>query len=467
MIALPLLITAAGTVMTLLVAAFTRNGRSAVLAAAATLLFALLSLGVSAARQPGAYTDLLYLDGLSALTMGLVLFASLCVLLLSDPYLDRQDLPAGEFSLLLLLGALGGLVLAASTHFASLFLGIELLGIPLVALAAFRRNSAHSVEAGFKYVVLAGLSSALLLFGIALQYAMTGDLSYGALLSRPSPLQELGVVLLVSGMAFKLALVPFHFWTPDVYDGAPAPVTAFAATAVKAAVFVALLRLLPPAQIAQDRVLFFLFVALSVASMTLGNIAALRQRNLKRMLAYSSIAHNGYLLVAFLSAGALATTAVLLFLVSYVVTNLGAFGVVALLSHADRDADDLDEYAGLSWRQPVMAAVLTISALSMLGLPLTAGFIAKFSLIAVGMEAAQLVLVLALAVNTAISAYYYIRIVMTLFLGPHEVPAQHARHAPHQPPFTGTVVLTLQALLLLGIGIAPQFVIRLIQRLLA
>ena len=463
---LPHLVLATGTVIALLVAASPRRPGAAVLVAGSTLVCALGSLGAVAARVPAAYTPLLFLDGLSVLSMGLVLFASLCAIVIAAPYLDLHDLPPGEFSVLLLLGTLGGLVLVTSAHFASLFLGVELIGIPLVALAAYHRGRAQGIEAGFKYLVLAGMSSAVLLFGIALLYAASGDLSFGALTGRPGPLARIGLVLLLAGMGFKLGLFPFHFWVPDVYDGSPAPVTVFAATAVKAAAFVALLRLVPPALIAQDRLLALLLAVISVTSMTAGNIAALRQRNIKRMLAYSSIAHNGYLLVAFLSAGQLATTAILLFLVSYIVTNLAAFGVVSLLSHGAGDADDLDDYAGLAWRRPGLAAVMTAAVLSLLGLPLTAGFIAKFSLVAAGMEAAQLALVLALAVNTIISAYYYLRIVMTMFLGPRDVPAVTARPTPHPVPASGAFILALQGLLLLGIGTAPQLLIRLLDRLL-
>jgi NADH-quinone oxidoreductase subunit N len=466
MIALPLLVLAAGTVVTLLAAAFAGNGAASLRAAGATLFCALLSLGPLASHMPAPYTSLFFLDGVSFLSIGLVLFSALCVVLIARPYLDRQELPPGEFAVLILLATLGGLVLVASRHFASLFLGIELIGIPLAALAAYHRGRGQSIEAGFKYLVLAGISSAIMLFGIALLYALTGDLSFGTMMTRPAPLYHIGLALIIAGMGFKLALVPFHLWAPDVYEGAPAPVTVFTATAVKAAAFTALLRLAPPARIDQDRHLFLMLAAVSVASMTLGNISALRQRSVKRMLAYSSIAHNGYLLVAFLSPGTLASPAILLFLVSYVVTNLAAFGIVSLLSRGDSDADDLDDYAGLSWRRPGMAALMTIAVLSLLGLPLTAGFIAKFSVMTAGMESARLALVLALVVNTAISAYYYLRIVMTMFLGRHEVPSAALRHADRRISSVGVLVVVLQAALLLAIGIAPQYLIRLIQRLL-
>lgn len=467
MIMLPLLAVGAGTVATLTAAAISRTGRAPVLTASATLVCALLALGPAVTGMPGGYTVLFVFDGLSALSTALVLFASFGTLLLADPYLDMHDLPQGEFSVLLLIGTLGGLVLASAGHFASLFLGVELVGIPLASLAAYHRGRAEGAEAGFKYLVLAGMSSAVLLFGIALLYAATGTLSFGAAYADHGPLSRIGLLLLLGGMGFKLALFPFHFWAPDVYDGAPAPVSAFAATAVKAAAFTALLRLFPPDLIARDRLMVPLLSVVSIASMTLGNIAALRQRNVKRMFAYSSIAHNGYILVAFLAAGERSAPAVLLYLASYVLMNLAAFGVVSLLSHGAGDAADLDEYAGLSWRLPGPAAILMISVLSLLGLPLTAGFIAKFSVIAAGMEAMLLAPVLALVVNTVVSAYYYLRVVRTMFLGRDEVPDETARQHTGPLPLAGRLVIGLQAVLLLGLGVAPQYLIRLIERLLA
>jgi NADH-quinone oxidoreductase subunit N len=266
-------------------------------------------------------------------------------------------------------------------------------------------------------------------------------------------------------MGFKLALVPFHVWAPDVYQGAPAPATLFVATASKAAVITALLRLFPPTVIEGDRYLFVLFAAFSVASMTMGNLLALRQQSIKRMFAYSSIAHSGYLLVAFLSAGPLAHTAIILYLVFYVITNLCAFGVVSLLSGSGADADDLDDYTGLSWRKPWMTLILTIAVLSLLGIPLTAGFIAKFSVVSAGMASMHLVLVLALVINTAVSAYYYLRIIMAMFIGPDDVLAGELRHSERRVPIIGACIVSFQAGLLLVIGIAPKYLLQLIGKL--
>lgn len=465
---LPHAILFAGTVVALLAAALTRKRFTVPSLAVLTLLGALWSFTMI---QEGSYAGLLVLDGVSIISIGLILFASLCITILAYPYFTMHDSLSDEFFLLLMMATLGGLVLASSSHFGALFLGIELIGIPLVVMASYRPGHPAGMEAGFKYLILSGMSSAILLFGIALIYADTGTLRFGSAsdalldLTSGTPLRSIGTVLMIAGLGFKLALVPFHFWAPDVYEGSPAPVTVFAATISKAAVITTLIRLFPPPVIEQDRFLFALFAVLSLSSMTLGNLLAVRQRNVKRMLAYSSIAHNGYLLVAFLSGGALATMAVVLYLVSYVITNLAAFSVVSLLSRNDSDAQDLDDYAGLSWRRPWIAGIMTVAMLSLLGIPLTAGFIAKYSVVAAGMASSHLVLVLALVLNTAVSAYYYLRIVMTMFLGPDEVPAGPDPFADRHLPIAGAVGATAAAALLIFFGIMPQYLIDFIQKI--
>jgi NADH-quinone oxidoreductase subunit N len=471
LIVLPHIILAAGTVVALLAAAFARRNATVMYIAVSTLLCSFLSLGILTPHLPSTVTGLFLFDGLSAISTGLVLFSSMCVAVLAYPYFTMHTVPAREFFILLMLATLGCLVIVSSSHFTSLFLGIELVGIPLAVMAAYRRGNPIGIEAGFKYLILAGVSSAVLLFGVALLYAGSGSLVFGpalaslALPALQTPLTHLGAALLIAGMGFKLALVPFHLWAPDVYQGAPAPVTLFVATASKAAAITALLRLFPPAVIDGDRYLFVLFALFSVASMTLGNLLALRQQSVKRMLAYSSIAHGGYLLVAFLSAGPLAHTAIILYLVFYVITNLCAFGVVSLLSGSGADADDLDDYAGLSWRKPWMTLILTVAVLSLLGIPITAGFIAKFSVVTAGMASMHLALVLALVINTAVSAYYYLRIIMAMFIGQDDVLAGEIRHSERRVPIIGATIVSFQAGLLLFIGVAPEYLLQFISRL--
>jgi NADH-quinone oxidoreductase subunit N len=468
---LPHLILSAGIVIALLATAFVRRNAApgiAVVALAAGLIAALLA----APQVPARATDLFVLDGLSSLGAVLVLFASLSIALLSCPYFGEHDEPRAELFVLLLLGALGGTVLASSSHIASLILGIELVGIPLVAMAAYLRGRERALEAGFKYLVLSGISSAFLLFGAALLYAASGSLSFGTMVaslhrlgSQPA-IYHIGAVLLTAGLGFKLALVPFHLWAPDVYEGAPAPVTIFAATVSKAAAVAVLLRLFPQPVIGSDRFLFTLFAAVSLASMTLGNVLALRQVSIKRMLAYSSIAHSGYLLIGLIAGGTLARPATALYLVSYVITNLGAFGAVSLLAGASSEMDDLAHYRGLFWRRPLASSVLALAVLSLLGIPLTAGFIAKYSVAAAGVESRHFVLVIALVMNTAISASYYLRIIMTMFFD-HELSVSgDAWRAADPLPRTGLAVVMLSAVLVIAIGVMPQHLLGLIERLL-
>ncbi len=471
---LPHVVLAIGIVATLLAAAFTGGrSRKPLIVAAVGLAAALLSVGRVLPLVPGDCTPLFRIDGISLFATGLMLLASLSIALMAFSYLKRLDERTGEFAVLLLLGTLGGLVLASTNHFLSLFLGIELIGIPLAVMAAYIRSRNRSIEAGFKYIVLSGVSSALLLFGIALLYAETGSLGFGPTAARIAAsgvdaLLSAGFALVLAGLGFKLALAPFHFWSPDVYEGAPAPVTTFAATVSKTAAAVALLRIVPPSLISNDRFLLILLTSVSVASMVLGTVQAVRQRNVKRLLAYSSIAHTGYLIIPFLAAAPrLSMPAVLFYLAFSVVTNLASFGVVTVLSGKAGDAEDLDDYAGLSWRKPWIAAVFTISVLSLLGVPLTAGFMAKFYVVAAAMESMRLLSVLTLAVTTAVSAFYYIRLIMTMFLGRAEIQVHALRHVEQQPSVAGVAVIGLQAAVIVWLGVSPQFFLRLIEKILS
>jgi NADH-quinone oxidoreductase subunit N len=378
-----------------------------------------------------------------------------------------------EFYVLLLLAVVGSLVLVASNHFVSFFLGLEVLSIALYALVAYDRTTLTGVEAGLKYLVLAAASVAFLLFGMALVYAESGGLSFAEIArARPEhPVSPVvlggGLALLMVGIGFKLALVPFHLWTPDVYQGAPAPVTAFIATASKGAMFVVLLRLFRQLRPETPGGVLWAFAALAVASMFAGNLLALLERNVKRMLAYSSIAHLGYLLVAFLAGGPLADTAAACYLAAYFLTMLGALGVVAVLSGADRDADAPADYQGLAWRRPWLAAVMCAMLLSLAGIPLTAGFVGKFYVVAAGAEAGRWWLVLALAVNSALGLFYYLRLLIVMF-APAAVAAPPGSPAgdlssrwPRPAPWAGCTLAAL-TLLLVWLGVSPGTLIRLI-----
>jgi len=303
-------------------------------------------------------------------------------------------------------------------------------------------------------------SSAFLLFGMALVYAETGSLepaTMALLLSaRGGTLVVAGLGLMLTGIGFKLALVPFHMWTPDVYAGAPAPVTAFVATVSKGGMFAVVLRFFIPLS-SDGGELFLVLSLIAVASMFVGNLLALLQDDVKRLLAYSSIAHLGYLLVALLAGGELAVEAATYYLVAYFVTILGAFGVVSALSGDGREALSFADYRGLFWRRPWIAAAFTASLLSLAGIPLTAGFLGKFYLLAAGVEASLWALVIVLVVNSAIGLFYYLRLVVAMF--------SQGEAEPAKIPWPAAAALTVVTVLLIWFGIYPQPLVRWIQEM--
>jgi NADH-quinone oxidoreductase subunit N len=371
---LPLIVTSASAVLVMLAIAARRHHGLAFALTLAGLGAALACLAAAWPMAPRQVTALLVIDRYALFYIGLALAAAVAVAMLSYDYLAHRAGRKEEFYLLLLLATAGAGVLAASSHFASLFLGLELLTVSLYALIAYRRGRAECIEAGVKYLVLAGASSAILLFGMALVYADLGTMRFDEIAARAaesphSLLLMTGTGLLLVGIGFKLAVVPFHLWTPDVYEGAPAPVAAYVATVSKGAVFALLLRYVSLLHLEAWGVLPAVLAVLAAASMFAGNLLALRQDNVKRILAYSSIAHMGYLLVALLAGGQTdsygqgahrAAEAVTFYLVAYFVTTLGAFGVVAVLSGTDRDAGSLAEFRGLLWRRPALGVVLIL-----------------------------------------------------------------------------------------------------------
>ncbi len=455
---LPIIAPAATAVAVMLLLCCCRSHRATLGLTLAGLVWGLAMLPVASLDAPRQVTALFVVDGYALFFLGLILAASLVVALISYGYLAKRGGEVEESYLLLLLATTGAAVLVAADHFASFFLGLEVLSVSLYGMIAYRRGSLQGIEAGIKYLVLAAASAAFLLFGMALIYAVTGTMSFAEVWasgrvagSADEALVVVGLALLLVGIGFKLALVPFHLWTPDVYQGAPAPVAAFVATVSKGAVFAFLLRHLGHVGGPYQDPLQAALSLVAVASMFAGNLLALLQDNVKRILAYSSIAHLGYLLVAFLASGRNAVTAASVYLLAYFVTTLGAWGVVAALSRRDGDAEALGEYRGLAWRRPWLAGVFVAMLLSLAGIPLTAGFIGKFYLIAAGVGSSLWVLVISLVVSSAIGLYYYLRIIVTLFARPENEAA-----APAEPVPLGTgLALTLMTGLLLWLGVYP------------
>jgi len=425
--------------------------------------FALLPVADAADNQQ--VTPLIVVDRFATFFLGLLLATAFGVVALSYGYLRRRDVMPEEFYMLVVLGTLGAGVLVTSTHFASFFLGLEVLSVALYSLVAYQRQSAFDVEAGVKYLVLAGVSSAFLLFGMAVVYYELGTMQFvdiAEAVTGPDALDTVlltGLGLLVVGIGFKLALVPFHMWTPDVYQGAPAPATAFVATVSKGGVFAVVLRFFTDIGFQDHRAILVVFGVLAVASMLVGNLLALLQDNVKRILAYSSIAQLGYLLVALMASGDRALTAASFYLVAYFAAILGAFGVVTLLSGPDRDADRFEDYRGLFWRRPVLASVFGVALISLAGIPVSAGFVGKFLLVAAGAESGLWAPVIVLVVASVIGFFYYLRLLLVIFA---EAPAEAPRPVVLSASRPAVATLGVLLVLIIWLGVYPSPLVELI-----
>lgn len=419
---MPLLVTTATIVVSMFVIAVRRSHRltGGVTIVGTALALLSIALGWNATETHAvAVTSLMLVDGTAQFAMALILITTLGVLTLCPAYFTGYRGHREELYLLLGVGTLGALTLACANHAATLLLGLELLSLPMVGAVAYAIDRPRSIEGGIKYLILSAGASSTLLFGLALIYAETGALDIASLSGAiagaglGSPLVTVGAAMLLAGLAFKLSFVPFHQWTPDVYEAAPLPVTAYLSTVVKVGAFIVALRLLHAGVSNASPLIVTAIIGLALASMLVGSVLALRQTNLKRLLAYSSIANFGYLAVVLALPGVEAVRAAGVFLVSYLVTSLGVFGVMTLVSSpmSRRDHEDIDEYRSLLWHRPYLAAILIAMLLSLAGIPLTAGFIGKLAVIGVGVQAAQWWLVAGVVVASAIGIYYYLRVI--------------------------------------------------------
>ena len=370
-------------------------------------------------------TILLEVDHWSLFFTSLILMASLVTLVLSKETFSSEGERKEEYYLLLVLSVLGAVVLIQSSHMVSLLLGMELMGVALYAMIAFPERGQLPLEGAVKYLVLSACASAMLLYGFALIYAATGELSYAGIGARAAlayaenpMLMMAGSAMVLAGIGFKLSVAPFHMWTPDVYEGAPTPVTGFLATVSKSAVFVALSRFYIDGALYQFSGLNTALVVLAIASMLVGNWLALRQKNIKRLLAYSSIAHFGYLLVVLIALtyleADLVSQSITFYLTAYIVTTLAAFTIVSMVAGEDTAKQNISAFAGLFWSRPLEASALTVAMLSLAGIPLTAGFMAKFFVITVGIQSGLWGLLAVLVIASAIAIYYYLRIIFAM-----------------------------------------------------
>jgi NADH-quinone oxidoreductase subunit N len=424
---LPILVLSATAVIVMFGIALKRSHALAAGLTLVGLVVAFISIFVTVPLAPRQVTSLLLVDRFALFYIGLIIASAAVVAVLSFEFFKHKTIHHEELYLLLLLATVGCSVLVASTHFVSFLLGLEILSVSLYALLAYLKDRSQALEAGIKYLILASASAAFLLFGMALIYADTGTMEFSGFRDVSQSASGLallvpGIVLTVTGIGFKLGVVPFHLWTPDVYQGAPAPVGAFVAATSKTAMVALLLRYFYLSGAIEYRGVFLVVSIIAIASMCAGNLLALQQRNVKRILAYSSIAHFGYILVAFLAGGAMAIEAVSFYLVAYSATILAAFGIVTVISGPERDADDIEDYSGLFWRRPVIAAVLTVALLSLAGIPATMGFLSKFYVLAAGAQAGAWPLILILVITSVAGLFYYLRIVVALY----SAPAEHA-----------------------------------------
>jgi len=381
--------------------------------------------------------------------------------LLSFNYVKLEGINRGEYYVLLLMSTAGMMLLAAAGNLVVLFLGLETMSIPVYVLAGFRKKRPESVEAAFKYFIVGAFASAFLLYGIALVYAATGSLDIAVImkaLPTSKPLYMFGIGLIIVGMGFKVSAVPFHMWTPDAYQGAPTPITGYMSAGVKAAGFAALIRLF---YVTFSSDLLFedwssILWGVSVATMTLGNIVALTQSNLKRMLAYSSIAHAGYLLAALATGTEEAMAGILYYLIAYALMNLGAFGCIVLSAWKGYEGDELKDFRGMGWEKPVMGVVLSVCMLSLAGIPPTAGFLGKFFVFSAILKAKFYWLAVIGILNSVVAVYYYLRVVMIMYMQPREVEIHpDDRSIFARGPFVAGA-LVASAVLILAIGIWPQ-----------
>lgn len=402
-----------------------------------------------------AFFDMVRVDAFSIFFHFVILLVSLVVVLSSFDYLEVQQIKSGEYYGLVLFAAVGMMLMSSAIELVLIFIALEISSISTYVLAGFRRRAAESAESSLKYFLLGSFATAFFLYGVAMVFGSTGTTNVyriaEVLNTQHSMLTYLAVALMFVGLGFKVASAPFHVWTPDVYEGAPAPVTGFMSTGPKAAAFAVLLRVL----FATGAPGWFWMVWISaVLSMTIGNIGALVQNNVKRLLAYSSIAHAGYLLVAIAAAQTLGISAAIFYAASYAAMNVGAFAIVAHLAGKGEKYVTLEDYAGLGRRSPLIAAMLTIFLLSLIGIPITGGFFAKFYVFSASLQSNLVGLTIIGVMNSAIAAYYYLRIIVYMYMKDERV------EAPVAPvPVSLGIGIAISLIATIYLGVLPNRVL--------
>ncbi len=402
-----------------------------------------------------AFSGLIALDSYTWFFNLLILLATGLTVIISGRYLVDDDLNLPEYFVLLLFASAGMMFMVAGSHLLMIFVGLETLSISIYVLSGILPHSHKSKEAALKYLILGGFSSAVFLYGAALLYGSTGSgnltlITKALQTGAPGLTAKIGMALLLVGFAFKTATVPFHMWTPDVYEGAPTPLTGFMSVGVKAAAFAAFARVffeaLPSMQITWTQILWII----AVVTMILGNFAALIQENIKRMLAYSSIAHAGYILVAMVAGGEAGAAGMLYYLLAYTFTNIGAFAIVAIVGRKGEANLMLDDYRGLGRSNPLLALAMSLFLFSLAGIPPTAGFVGKFTIFTAAINSGYYWLVIIGVLTSAVSVFYYFRVIMKMYM---EAPLKQAESIQFGAGML--FALTISAAVILYIGIFP------------
>ena len=466
----PVMIVALTAIVVMLLIAIKRNHNLSATASVVGLNLALLYILFAmfgGAFAPSNVMGMFMVDPFSMLYQLVIVVAALACCTLSHAYIENYTDNREELYILMLCSVAGAMLMVASSHYASFFISLELMSIPVYGLLAYTHQRSRSLEAGIKYLVLSATASAMLLMGMAYIYAYTGSLSFydnvqALMQAIQQPMVILGLGLIICAVAFKLSLAPFHKWTPDVYAGAPAPIATFLATVAKVATIGLFVRyMLTSGAILIDSIVTIITI-IAVLSILVGNFLAVRQVNLKRILGYSSIAHFGYLLIGLISMTYASLGNVTVYVITYVLTTIGAFGVVALMSspyNNDNEAESLADYRGLFWRRPILTATLTVMMLSLAGIPLTAGFIGKFLVIMAAVTTQHWFLAAMIIVGSGIGLYYYLRVMVVMYMTPPDTPRIDADK--HWGQKVGGLMVLAAALAVLVIGVYPDPIIKL------
>lgn len=429
----------------------------------ATIGAAFYQLGTYGLHSSTGWFGMVRVDSFSIFFHILIPAISAICILASLEYLDQQKINTGEYYGLILFGTVGMVLMSSAVELVLIFIALEISSISTYILAGYRRRTAASAESSIKYFLLGSFATAFFLYGVALMFGATGSttiqnisaaLNHGPVTSMA--LVYVAVAMMLVGLGFKVAFAPFHVWTPDVYEGAPAPIVAFMSTGPKAAAFAVMLRILFGASTSGW---FWLIWIAAALSMTIGNLGALVQNNVKRMLAYSSIAQAGYILVAFAAANQTGMTAAMFYTAAYGAMNVGAFAVVSHISSSGERYVSIDDYAGLGRRSPLLAFTLTIFMLSLIGIPLTGGFFAKYYVFSAALQANLVWLTVIGVVNSAVASYYYLRLIVVMYM---REPSVETPPEPVAPAMS--VALVLAAIATIYLGVVPGQVVNYAER---